>query len=178
MYNDFDHRNDFNDSQHVPRWGVNWYSRTNPKWICKTIKAHSGQLCKSGEGSLRFVGTTNHNWNVSIIWSKEIVFTPEEHCFHLYRHSSIYAVNVRTQKQNQGSKNLVNRGYLVVHWRPKCLGWQAILLSKMVKWPQEKWACDFHDDAMPLSFQLQVTEDFFKSHNFFIMEKWPVSEEF
>ena len=27
--------------------------------------------------------------------------------------------------------------------------------------PQEKWACDFHDDAMPLSFQLQVTEDFF-----------------
>ena len=31
----------------------------------------------------------------------------------------------------------------------------------LVKWPQEKWACDFHDDAMPLSFQLQVAEDFF-----------------
>ena len=24
----------------------------------------------------------------------------------------------------------------------------------------EKWACDFHDEATPLSFQLQVTEDF------------------
>ena len=35
------------------------------------------------------------------------------------------------------------------------------------KKPQEKWVCDFLDDAMPLSFQLQVTEDFFKSHNFF-----------
>ena len=31
----------------------------------------------------------------------------------------------------------------------------------VVKQPQEKWACDFHDDAPPLSFQLQVTEDFF-----------------
>ena len=41
----------------------------------------------------------------------------------------------------------------------------------IVKWTQEKWACDSHDDATPLSFQLQVTEDFFKSHNFFIMEK-------
>jgi hypothetical protein len=30
------------------------------------------------------------------------------------------------------------------------------------KWPQEKWVCDFHDDAKPLSLQLQVTEDFFK----------------
>ena len=30
-----------------------------------------------------------------------------------------------------------------------------------VKWPQEKWACDFNDDAMFLSFQLQVAEDFF-----------------
>ena len=26
----------------------------------------------------------------------------------------------------------------------------------LVKQPQEKWACDFHDDARPLSFQLQV----------------------
>ena len=33
--------------------------------------------------------------------------------------------------------------------------------SYVVKEPQEKWACDFHDDAPPLSFQLQVTEDFF-----------------
>ena len=33
--------------------------------------------------------------------------------------------------------------------------------SYVVKQPQEKWACDFHDDAPPLSFQLQVTEDFF-----------------
>ena len=31
----------------------------------------------------------------------------------------------------------------------------------LVKWPQEKWACDFHDDATPLSFQLQVTEAIF-----------------
>ena len=30
-----------------------------------------------------------------------------------------------------------------------------------VKWPQEKWVCDFYDDAPPLSFQLQVAEDFF-----------------
>ena len=28
----------------------------------------------------------------------------------------------------------------------------------LVKQPQEKWACDFHDDALPLSFQLQVAE--------------------
>ena len=40
----------------------------------------------------------------------------------------------------------------------KCLVWQAILLVKL---PQEKWACDFHDDALPLSFQLQVAEVFF-----------------
>ena len=31
-----------------------------------------------------------------------------------YRHSSIYAVNVGTQNKNRGSKNCVNRGYLVV----------------------------------------------------------------
>ena len=28
----------------------------------------------------------------------------------------------------------------------------------LVKQPQEKWACDFYDDALPLSFQLQVAE--------------------
>jgi hypothetical protein len=28
----------------------------------------------------------------------------------------------------------------------------------LVKLSQEKWACDFHDDAPPLSFQLQVNE--------------------
>ena len=33
--------------------------------------------------------------------------------------------------------------------------------SYVVKQLQEKWVCDFHDDAPPLSFQLQVTEDFF-----------------
>ena len=38
-----------------------------------------------------------------------------------------------------------------------CPGWPVY----EVKQPQEKWACDFHDDAPPLSFQLQVTEDFF-----------------
>ena len=32
----------------------------------------------------------------------------------LYRHSLIYAVNVGTQIKNHGSKNRVNRGYLVV----------------------------------------------------------------
>ena len=31
-----------------------------------------------------------------------------------YRHSSIYAVNVETQKENRGSKNRVNQGYLLV----------------------------------------------------------------
>ena len=31
----------------------------------------------------------------------------------------------------------------------------------VVKWPWEKWACHSHDDATPLSFWLQVTEDFF-----------------
>ena len=36
----------------------------------------------------------------------------------------------------------------------------------LVKWTQEKWSCDSHDDATPLSFQLQVTEDFFKSYIF------------
>ena len=33
--------------------------------------------------------------------------------------------------------------------------------SCVVKWPQEKWECHSHDDATPLSFQFQVTEDFF-----------------
>ena len=28
----------------------------------------------------------------------------------------------------------------------------------LVKQPQEQWACDFHDYAPPLSFQLQVAE--------------------
>ena len=31
----------------------------------------------------------------------------------------------------------------------------------LVKQPKEKWECDFHDDAPPLSFQLQVTEVIF-----------------
>ena len=31
----------------------------------------------------------------------------------------------------------------------------------LVKWTQEKWVGDSYDDAMPLSFQLLVTEDFF-----------------
>ena len=31
----------------------------------------------------------------------------------------------------------------------------------LVKQSQEKWACDFHDDAPPLSFQLQVAEVIF-----------------
>ena len=34
--------------------------------------------------------------------------------FVIYRHSSIYAVNVGTQNKNCGSKNRVNQGYLVV----------------------------------------------------------------
>ena len=32
----------------------------------------------------------------------------------IYRHSNIYAVNVGTLEKNCGSKNCVNRGYLVV----------------------------------------------------------------
>ena len=35
------------------------------------------------------------------------------------------------------------------------------LYQYLVKQPQEKWACDFHDDAPPLSFQLQVAEVIF-----------------
>ena len=31
----------------------------------------------------------------------------------------------------------------------------------LVKQSQEKWACDFRDDALPLSFQLQVAEVIF-----------------
>ena len=31
----------------------------------------------------------------------------------------------------------------------------------LVKQPQEKWVCDFHDDAPPLSFQLQVADVIF-----------------
>ena len=37
--------------------------------------------------------------------------------------------------------------------------------SYLVKQPQEKWACDFHDDAPPLSFQLQVAEVNFSNFN-------------
>ena len=33
---------------------------------------------------------------------------------YIYRHSSIYAVNVETEKKNRRSKNRVNQGYLVV----------------------------------------------------------------
>ena len=33
--------------------------------------------------------------------------------------------------------------------------------SCVVKQPQEKWACDFHDDAPPFSFQLQVADFIF-----------------
>ena len=38
-----------------------------------------------------------------------------------------------------------------------CPGWPVY----EVKQPHEKWACDFHDDAPPLSFQLQVAEVIF-----------------
>ena len=38
-----------------------------------------------------------------------------------------------------------------------CPGWRVY----EVKQPQEKWACDFHDDALPMSFQLQVAEVIF-----------------
>ena len=31
----------------------------------------------------------------------------------------------------------------------------------IVKQTQEKWVCDFHDDAPPLSIQLQVAEVIF-----------------
>ena len=42
----------------------------------------------------------------------------------------------------------------------------------------EEVSSQSHDDATPLPLQLQVTEVFFKSHNFFIMEKCPISEQF
>ena len=38
-----------------------------------------------------------------------------------------------------------------------CPGWPVY----EVKQPQKKWVCDFHDDAPPLSFQLQVAEVIF-----------------
>ena len=38
----------------------------------------------------------------------------------------------------------------------------AVKMFGVTSRPQEKCACDFHDDATPLSFQLQVAEDFFK----------------
>ena len=34
-------------------------------------------------------------------------------------------------------------------------------LFYLIKLSQEKWACDFNDDAPPLSFQLQVTDVIF-----------------
>ena len=45
----------------------------------------------------------------------------------------------------------------VVHSPSKCLVRFGLY---GVKWPQQKQACHSHDDAKPLSFQLQVTEDF------------------
>ena len=36
------------------------------------------------------------------------------HVLSMYRHSSIYAVNVGTHKKTEESENRVNRGYLVV----------------------------------------------------------------
>ena len=38
----------------------------------------------------------------------------------------------------------------------------AHLILILYEWPQEKGVCDVHDDAMPLFFQLQVSEDFFE----------------
>ena len=35
---------------------------------------------------------------------------------------------------------------------------QTPVKSYVVKQPQEKWACDFHDDALPFPFQLQIAE--------------------
>ena len=63
-----------------------------------------------------------------------------------------------------------------IHWRPKCLDWQAILLSKMapgevVMWLP--WWC--HTLVLPTPGNWGL---FSKSQNFFIMEKWPVSAEF
>ena len=42
----------------------------------------------------------------------------------------------------------------------KYTGGQYVLVDRPF-YPQEKWACDFHDDATPLSFQLQITGDYF-----------------
>ena len=50
------------------------------------------------------------------------------------------------------------------HWKlPTVCVWILYnpVKSYVVKQPQEKWACDYHDDAPPLSFQLQVTEVIF-----------------
>ena len=50
-----------------------------------------------------------------MIWFFDVVFfTRSCHKSKKYRHSLIYAVNVGSQKKNRGSKNRVNRGYLVV----------------------------------------------------------------
>ena len=49
------------------------------------------------------------------------------------------------------------RPYLYTWAQNVCPGWPVY----EVKQPQEKWACDFHDDALPLSFQLQVAEVIF-----------------
>ena len=47
--------------------------------------------------------------------------------------------------------------YLYTQAQNVCPGWHVY----EVKQPQEKWGCDFHDDAPPLSFQLQVAEVIF-----------------
>ena len=67
-----------------------------------------------------------------------------------------------------GNDHLLN--FFESNWLgcPKCSDWYTAggfvwcdMPFYLVKQPQEKWAYDFHDDAPPLSFQLQVTEAHF-----------------
>ena len=62
--------------------------------------------------------SSSMNWGVHMYHGNKIQMDTSkamgEQIVLLYRHSSIYAVNVGTQKRNRGSKTCVNRGYLVV----------------------------------------------------------------
>ena len=104
-------------------------------------------------------------------------------------------VTCKIQVWNTLKINFVQLDFSKIKWSSiGCMSFFSI--HNPTKWntclytpPKNVWAfCWFlyingprrsrHDDAMPLSSQLQEAEDNFKSHNCFIIEKWLVSEEF
>ena len=70
--------------------------------------------------------------------------------------SKYHRVSIQVLFTSDLFKSVQYRSY--VHSPSKCLVRFGLY---GVKWPQQKQACHSHDDAPPLSFQLQVTEAFF-----------------